>query len=421
MHGIIFLALEDFLESRCGEKAWSQAMREANLVEQIFSPDRFYPDEGAADLFKASAKVLQLPIEQTLEALGRHMSAGLIVMGRSMGLIQEEWRTLDILEHLHKDILSTFRNDGTGLKPPDIRTYRLKYGEIAAAYVSERKLCPLFKGIVLGVGAFFNEPIRIEERVCMLAHAPLCRLSIYLDDPTLKDHVDITREFQTVHSRIQEIRFFNQFSGISVINQGLVLQYGAEGVLIQISSESLLAMQKEGITYLALPHLHLGLKATVTQVDMAQGTAMLQKIVSTDGPIGRRILPRVVPAKPIPIELRINKQTLRGWIANLSASGLCVVLRSDPVLNETILFAPLKVRFTLPVQTVDTDPETASTPKILLDGNILNIDEREGRHTIRIIFQPYAVNDAHLIQAYYQEREQHAFRHLKGLLALIKQ
>lgn len=421
MHGIIFLALEDFLESRCGEGAWSQAMREANLVEQIFSPDRFYPDEGAADLFEASAKVLKLPKGQTLEELGRHMSAGLIAMGRSMGLIQEEWRTLDILEHLDSDILSTFRNDGTGLKPPDIRTYRLKYGEIAAAYVSERKLCQLFKGIVLGVGAFFNEPIRIEERVCMLGNAPLCRLSIYLDDPTLKDHVEITREFQAVHNRIQEVRFFNQFLGIAVINQGLVLQYGAEGVLIQISPESLLAMREEGRTYLALPHLHLGLKATVAQVDMAQSTAMLQEIVATDGPIGRRILPRVVPVKPIPIELRINKQTLRGGIANISASGLCIVLRSDPILNETILFAPIKVRFALPVQTVDTDLESASTSKIMLDGNILNIDERGGRHTIRIVLQPYAVNDANLIQTYYQERQQHAFHHLQGLLALKKQ
>ncbi|MBF0399879.1 MAG: heme NO-binding domain-containing protein [Magnetococcales bacterium] len=420
MHGIIFLALEDFLESRSGKGAWARAMREANLVEQSFSPDRFYPDEGAADLFAASAKVLKLPMGETLEQLGCHMSPGLIEMGRSMGLIQPEWRTLDILERLNKDILSAFRTDGTGLKPPDIRTYRLKYGEIAAAYVSDRRLCQLFKGIVKGVGAFFNEPIRIEERVCMLESAPLCRMSIYLDDPALKNHVDITREFQTVHSRIQEIRFYNQFAGVAVVNQGLVLQYGPKGVLVQIQPESLLAMREEGGTYLALPHLHLGLKAAVAQVDMTQRTALLKQIVSTDGPIGRRILPRVVPVKPLPIELRIHKQTLRGWIANISESGLCIVLRADPILNETIIFTPLKVRFTLPVQTVDSEVTTASIPKIVLDGNILNIEEREGRHSIRIVFQPYAVNEAHQIQRYYRERETAAFQQLNALIALIK-
>ena len=72
MHGIIFLALEDFLESRCGEGIWSEAMREANLVEQPFTPDCFYPDEGATDLFAAAAKILQLPQTDTLQQLGQY-------------------------------------------------------------------------------------------------------------------------------------------------------------------------------------------------------------------------------------------------------------------------------------------------------------------------------------------------------------
>ncbi len=421
MHGIIFLALEDFLESRCGEGAWAKAMQGANLVEQRFSPDRFYPDEGATDLFAASAHLLGITQAQTLEQLGQHMSTGLLAMGRSMGLIQDEWRTLDILEHLSKDILSAFGNASTGVKPPDIRTYRLKQGEVAVAYLSARKLCALFKGIVLGMGAFFGEPVRIEERVCLLNNAPLCRLSVYLDDPNLKNRVDIVREFQTVHSRIQEIRFFNRFAGIPIVNQGLVLQYGAEEVLIQIQAESLMAMHKEGITHLALPHLPSGLQATVVRVEWRSGTATLRHIVSTDGPMGRRVSPRVAPNHPIAVECRMDKQTLRGWMANLSDGGLCIVLNREPLPCDAVMFAPIKVRFALPVQMVDTRTETDPVTKIVLDGNILHIDEKEERHHLRIVFRPLSVNDAHLVQAYYHGRRQYALRHLRAMIAETKQ
>ncbi|MBF0463089.1 MAG: heme NO-binding domain-containing protein [Magnetococcales bacterium] len=417
MHGIIFLALEDFLESQGGAGTWSKAMREANLVEQTFSPDRFYPDESAIDLFAAAARVLTWPLQHTLEQWGRHMGPDLIAMGRSMGLIREEWRTLDILEHLPKDILAAFGNTSAGMKPPNIRTYRLKHGEVAVAYISERRLCALFKGIVLGVGAFFNESIRIEERLCLLKNAPLCRFSIYLDDPALSNHLEIMREFQTVHSRIQEIRFFNQFGGIPIVNQGLVLQCGATGVLVQIHPESLVAMREEQVTHLALPHLPMGLKSTVATVDWAHGTALLQNIAPTDGPIGRRVFPRVAPIQPIPVECRFLKETARGWLANLSEGGLCVTLPSDPMFNETLMFTPVKVRFILPMQTVATGTGTEPAAKILLDGNILYINEKAGHLVIRIIFKPLAVNDAHLIQTYYQEKEGLALRHLRSMVA----
>ena len=419
MHGIIFLALEDFLESQRGEGAWSRAMRKANLEEQDFVSDRFYPDEDAANLFAASAIVLGVPLAHTLELLGIHMSPGLLTVGRAMGMIREEWRTLDILEHLPKTILAVFQlqysaDVAVAVSSPDIRTYRPKFGEVAVAYVSERKLCHLLKGIILGMGKVFGEPIRFQERVCLLEHAPLCRISVYLDDPVLQNYVDIAREFHIVQSRIQEIRLFNQFQGIPIINPGLVLQYTEENVMIQIHSDSLLAMRTEGVTYLTLPHLPLGLKARISKVNMSQGIAVLQQITMTDGPVGKRIFPRVVPAKPIDLELRLCKQTLRGWIANLSESGICMVFKHHALLEETMLFTPIKVRFVLPVQNTGSgDLLEFATKKIVLDGNILNIDENRGRHTVRIVFTPPTVQNLLVIRAYFKKRQQETYLNLK--------
>ena len=415
MHGIIFLALEDFLESQRGEGAWSKAMQKANLEEQDFAPDRFYPDEDAADLFAATASVLGVPLAQTLEQLGIHMSPGLLSVGRSMGLIRKEWRTLDILEHLPKTILTAFHMDasgkaGAGVKSQETRTYRLKYGEVAIAYVSDRKLCNLLKGIILGMGKVFNEPIRFQERICMLESAPLCRISVYLDDPVQQNSFDIKKEFHIVQRRIQEIRFFNHFYGIPIINPGLVLQFTEENVMIQIPENSLVAMRTEGVTYLMLSHLPLGLKAMISKVNMAQGIALLQQITMTDGPVGHRIFPRVVPAKPVNLELRLYNQTLRGWVANISEGGICVVLKHHTLLEETMLFTPIKLRFALPVHSPESEDLLGlGSKKMVFDGNILNIEEKGERHVLRVVFTPPAVNNLLAIRAYYKERKQEAF------------
>lgn len=419
MHGIIFLALEDFLQSRLGETAWSRAMAEADMEQQDFSPDRFYPDDGAADLFDSVSSLLNLPLPQTLEQLGKHMSPGLVSMGRSMGLIQEEWKTLDILEHLPKSILAAFQNDDVGLKPPDIRTYRLKYGEVAVAYVSERRLCHLLKGIILGIGAFFEEPIEYIEQVCMFQKAPLCRLTVILKDPALKNYVDISREFHIVQSKIQEIQFFNQYHGIPIVNLGLIVQISDDTVLLQICLESLVSMREQGFTYLSLPHLNLGLKGYVSEVRPSQKIVALQKISLTDGPVGKRVFPRVVPTKRIDLELRIDKQTLRGWVVNLSEGGICILLKRSVLLEEAILFASVKIRFILPLKYLDAGEVLELGPKkIMLDGNILNMDETEGRHRVRIVFPPLPVNDAIAIREYFKMRQAYALKNLKRLTVL---
>lgn len=412
MHGIIFLALEDFLEAQRGEGTWAHTMREANLAEQEFAPDHYYPDEAAANLFAASARVLGVPLAKTMEKLGIHMSPGLLTMGRSMGLIQEEWRTLDIVEHLPNTIFQAFKLDlsaSDGVTSPNIRTYRPKYNEVSVAYLSQRKLCHLFKGIILGLGKALDEPIRFQERVCMLEQAPVCRLSVYLDDPVFQHQIAIDREFHAVQSRIQEVRHFNQFHGVPILNPGLVLHYSEKSVITQIHADSLLAMRSEGVTYLSLPHLPLGLKANISKVDMSHGTAHLHKITMTDGPIGHRLVSRVVPTKPINLELRLRRQTLSGWIANLSEGGVCMTLKRHVLLEETAIFTPIKLRFALLSQTDGTN-RSLKIPhgKMVFDGNILNIEEKKDRHVVRIVFTPPPIHKRQAIQAYYKIQKQKA-------------
>jgi hypothetical protein len=323
VNGLIFLALDDFLESRLGIDAWSRAMDSAGLEEQDFNPEYFYPDQVASELFTVVAAQLDLPLEEMLEQFGRHLVPGLVEMGRSMGVVEKSWKTIDIIEHLHDQILESFSNKDEGILPPGIRTYRLKHSEVAIAYVSKRRLCHLLKGIVMGLGEFFEEPILFKEKVCMLhSKAPLCRLSVFIDDPELVRYVDIKREFEIVHSRIDELTFYSQVGGIPFSSKGLVLQFSEKEVVVQAPKEQLVAMEIDGKCYIAVSHLAIGLRAVVKEIDLVQGFATLHNIEMTDGVVGHRCFKRVEPSKQFPISIYIDGKERAGKVLNISAGGV---------------------------------------------------------------------------------------------------
>ncbi len=417
MHGIIFLALVVFLESQLGEAAWPKAMAAAKLKEQDFDHGHFYPDKKASALFRATAKLLRLPLADTLQNLGRHMSPGLVSMGRSMGLVRENWKTMDILEHLQNDILAAFNDPVSGIIAPDIRTYRLKHGEVAIAYVSSRRLCHLLKGIIEGLGEHFEEPIAFKEPVCMWHGAPLCRLSVYLDDPLLQNYVDIHREFEIIHSRIEEMQIFNRFHGLPIHHPGMVLRYSDSETLVQTHREQLVAMREEKLTYIAAPHLLLGLQAIVKTVNLEHGTAVLHEISLTDGPMGKRFYKRVEPEKKIPVTITVEGKKLNGRILNISGGGIHIVLNQRAKLDEIMLFVQVIIRFTVPLKWVERgDPIELGPHEMTVEGNILNISETDAKQSIRIIFAPLSPHNLYVIDQYYKKRIEAVMPILKRML-----
>ncbi|GAB0056907.1 hypothetical protein SIID45300_01222 [Candidatus Magnetaquicoccaceae bacterium FCR-1] len=418
MHGILFLALEDFLDARLGEGVWSRALQAANLSDQAFEPDRYYPDEIAQRLFDVSAILLKQPLPQVLELFGQHMSPGLVTMGRSMGIVHKEWKTLDILEHLQSDILAPFSNIEAGVMPPDIRTYRLKHGEVAVAYVSRRKLCPLLKGIVRGLGQFFQEPIAFKEHVCMLQEAPLCRLSVFLDDPYFLRYVDVEREFGLAQSRISEITFYNAFQGVPVSDLGLVLRYSKDEVLVQVPPAQLLPMKLEKQTFLSLPHLPQGIKALIREVDTEQGFATLVNMRLTDGAVGCRRYPRVASEKPLLAQMKLGKRLFRGTMLNLSGGGTRILLEKESRLPEVLLFEPVALSFSIPLKYVELDDTIVLGPvPINLEGNILDVARIGGSMAVRVVFAGPPKREAMVLEQYTRKLRDDALAALQTTLS----
>ena len=404
MNGLIFLALDDFLESHLDGDAWGKAMASVGLEEQDFDPEHFYPDQISYDLFEAVAAQLNLSLSDTLEQFGLHLAPGLVEMGRHMGIVKKSWKTIDILEHLQDPILSAFSNEKEGILPPQIRTYRIKHSEVAIAYVSERKLCHLLKGIIMGMGEFFKEPIMLREPVCMLeGHSPLCRLAVFLDDPQLARYVNIKREFEIVHSRIEELTFYNQFGGIPFSHPGLVLQFGEKEVIVQAPKEQLVAMEDENTSYISVTHIPFGLKALVKEINLEQGFATLHRFVLTDGAVGQRCYKRVVPVKQFPIKISVEGKSYKGTVVNISGGGVKVEISKKTLLDEAFLFVQVALEFSLPLKwakkgdTIELGPQDFA-----LDGNILDISEEDGQRVLRIVFSPLDSHHLFVMDQYFQ-------------------
>lgn len=417
MHGLIFLAFEDFLGSRLGGEAWYQALRRAGLENAEYSPEQFYLDADAFALFSVAAEMLDLSREEMLQKFGHHLAPGLVEMGLSTGLIHGQWKTMDILEHLNSDILSSFQNPQGNAQTPDIRTYRLKHGEVAIAYVSKRRLCPLLKGVLRGMGEVFKEPVAFKEPVCMLNNAPLCRLSVFLDDPLMQRYVDIQREFEIIQSRIEEVKLFTQFRGLPFSGSGLVLRYNDEEVLIQTQSQQLAAMREHGVVFMGVPHLPVGLKASVKRIDMHQGTALLTAFSLTDGAVGQRCFKRVAPENPIPISLYFEEEKHVGVIHNLSGGGAAVILKQSHAIDEMMLFVPTRLEFRVPIKWIKVGDTIELGPHdMVLEGNILDVMPYGDEQLVRIIFSPLNSYSLQIMDQYFQSRLEAVLPELDALM-----
>lgn len=176
MHGIIFVELEHFARFRFGRGGWERVAEKAGLAGQIFLPVSTYPDEEIARLVSAASELARVPPDALLEAFGEFLvPAYLKLYGH---LVKPEWRALDLIEHVEETIHKVVRVKQPGAEPPEIRAIRFRDDEVLVRYASQRKLCPVLKGIALAVGKHYGEELELDEQTCMRAGCPECRIAI---------------------------------------------------------------------------------------------------------------------------------------------------------------------------------------------------------------------------------------------------
>jgi predicted hydrocarbon binding protein len=178
MHGLIFLELKKYVETKLGTDAWRSLLKEAGLGAKFFLPSETYPDDEAVALVTTASKITGQPAGAILEDFGEFIVPDLIDAYRPF--IKKQWKTLDMIEHTEANIHRAVRLRNPGAAPPELKVRRASPTEVVITYSSLRKMCSLAKGIARGVAKHYGERITIDEPACMHRGAPSCQISVKL-------------------------------------------------------------------------------------------------------------------------------------------------------------------------------------------------------------------------------------------------
>ena len=176
MHGILFTELRKYVSVKFGKAAWDDLLKNAGLGTKRFMPFDVYPDDEMALLVEKASTMTGQPAADILEDFGVFITPDLLLMYQ--GLVQPEWRTLDVIEHTEAVIHTVVREQKPGAQPPELVSQRLNADEVMITYGSSRKMCAVAKGIIKGLAEHYKEKVAITESSCMLEGGSNCVISV---------------------------------------------------------------------------------------------------------------------------------------------------------------------------------------------------------------------------------------------------
>ena len=176
MHGFIFSELRKYTETKLGSGAWNRLLASAGLGNKLYLPIQEYPDSDAVALVTAASKETGIQAVDILEDFGRFIAPALLGMYRT--LVRPEWKTLDLLENTEHTIHSVVRARNPGAKPAQLQAVRVSPEVVDLTYFSQRKLCPVAKGIIKGMAAHYGEDLTVTETACMHDGAEAGRMEV---------------------------------------------------------------------------------------------------------------------------------------------------------------------------------------------------------------------------------------------------
>ncbi|MEO5364805.1 MAG: heme NO-binding domain-containing protein [Magnetococcus sp. WYHC-3] len=404
LHGLMFLALESYLDEQGGEDLWSQVRDLGHVLRDSYSPTELYPRDEFEQLLIAAAATLNQTAAQLEWDLGRYMAPGLLEMARTQSLIPEHWRTLDIFENLPVVAQRLAASQGLSAEREVFRALRLKYSEVALGFFSDLGRCRFLEGVIVGLGEVFAEPIAIVHPVCRTHGAPFCRLSILLDDPLLRRKVDVQREFRRLVESKRRARLYLSHRGLPVDGEGMVVALGRDSVALKTENALWPALKGVQNLHLALPHLPVGLSADVVQADADARTVKLGNLQLADGAIGRRSAERYAPDSEIMVDLVQGDNHYPARLRDLSRSGASLDLDLESHPGEDALFAEVGLSFKLPLRWIEEGGQTRfGSQDVMMDANILDLRDLEEGGVARVVFAAMSPVMAGRVDRYFQE------------------
>ncbi len=177
MKGVINKGIHDFVNNTFGEEAWENVKKRAKCDEPFFAVSEDYPDAMTFALAQAASDVTGLCLDDVLVEYGKFWigNTAIEIYPSYFNIAGSTSRDfLRNMDKVHEHVTRSIAN----AKPPHFEYEELEDGRLLMHYRSERGLCRVLQGLILGVGLHFGEDLQVRETACKHAGAPHCTMEV---------------------------------------------------------------------------------------------------------------------------------------------------------------------------------------------------------------------------------------------------
>jgi predicted hydrocarbon binding protein len=172
VHGLIFSSLRDYSVERLGAETATELWE-----DRLFGPTETYDDEWfVAQLERLVAATDDQP-DEILRDFGS-FAARTTFAELYPAYYEENEDTFAFLLGVEEQIHELVRATIVGAYPPTLHVQPLGDVGVLISYTSERQLCPLLEGLVLGTAEHYGDTVVVEEIQCMRRGDPGCAFTV---------------------------------------------------------------------------------------------------------------------------------------------------------------------------------------------------------------------------------------------------
>ena len=171
------------------------------------------------------------------------------------------------------------------------------------------------------------------------------------------------------------VRLYNTYRGLPFNHYAEILGVEQDAVTARVHRHQAVSMATEGRTHLQVSPFPEVLRANIVEVDFKKKQVILSDFTGAGDAVGRRTSVRVQPGESLEAQITDGRRWVRGRIADISASGMCIFTYTASMYN--LAFGLDREVF------IDFKPPRFDSV-VRFMGVIANISEQEGSYLHRL-------------------------------------
>ncbi|WP_162224152.1 heme NO-binding domain-containing protein [Halorussus salinus] len=177
LHGIVLKGLKDFVTTEYDREAWHAIQDAAGVGGKVYVPVTEYDDADVLSLVDAASEATGEEVPALLDSFGQFLVPALVeTYGVHVG---SDWTGLELIANVETYIHEALRaKQLSTYTPPALSAEWVGDETVKVTYTSERELCPLAKGLLTGIGDYYDEEFAVEEPTCMRDGDDRCELLV---------------------------------------------------------------------------------------------------------------------------------------------------------------------------------------------------------------------------------------------------